>query len=186
MDTIQVTINVNQIDVVANADPRILPRGCPAQLTATFNPDWIYEWTPDDGTLSETDIHDPTAMPDETTIYQVKVTDMNGCMATDTVLVTVVPAECNETFVFLPNAFSPNDDGVNDILFVRSLIVEDMELVIYNRYGQRVFRTTSQAQGWDGTFNGEKLRPDVFSFYLWVRCKGQEEFTKKGNITLLK
>lgn len=186
MDTIQVTINVNQIDVVANADPRILPRGCPAQLTATFNPDWIYEWTPDDGTLSETDIHDPTAMPDETTIYQVKVTDMNGCMATDTVLVTVVPAECNETFVFLPNAFSPNDDGVNDILFVRSLIVEDMELVIYNRYGQRVFRTTSQAQGWDGTFNGEKLRPDVFSFYLWVRCKGQEEFTKKGNVTLLK
>lgn len=66
----------------------------------------------------------------------VTVTDINGCSATDEVTVTVRTAKCDETDVFIPNAFTPNNDGNNDIFRIRSNFIDELELIIYNRWGQ--------------------------------------------------
>jgi gliding motility-associated-like protein len=140
----------------------------------------IYEWSNGDDGLSI------IVSPTETTSYTVTVTDENGCTATDVVTVTVRKAQCDETDVYLPNAFSPNSDGVNDILYVRSNFIDDMELIIYNRWGQEVFRSKDQTVGWDGTFNGEPLPPDAYAYYLRALCINALEYRKQGNVNLLR
>jgi gliding motility-associated-like protein len=115
----------------------------------------------------------------------VTVTDDNGCTGTACIAVTVNDLFCDDRDIFIPNAFTPNTSGVNDVLFVRSNFIATMELVIYNRWGEKVFSTTDQSIGWDGTYNGQLLSPDVFGYYLTVTCPNEETYTKKGNITLL-
>ena len=96
------------------------------------------------------------------------------------------PLPCEMPNVFLPNAFTPNGDGQNDVLRVRSEIIESMRLVIYNRWGEEIFVSEDQQVGWDGTFKGEELSPAVYGFYLTVMCIGGETFQQKGNITILR
>jgi gliding motility-associated-like protein len=88
--------------------------------------------------------------------------------------------------LYVPNAFSPNGDGQNDILYVIGGNLESMELVIYNRWGQVVFQSATRSQGWDGTFNGKALNTDVFAYRLKGRTYDQEEVLLTGNITLIK
>ncbi|HIA36807.1 MAG TPA: PKD domain-containing protein [Flavobacteriales bacterium] len=87
---------------------------------------------------------------------------------------------------FLPNAFTPNGDGNNDSLFVRGPGISEINLSIYNRWGELVFETKNKSEGWDGSFNEKEADPGVFVYYLFVRyCDGEELF-KKGNVTLIK
>ncbi|MCZ2336992.1 MAG: gliding motility-associated C-terminal domain-containing protein [Chitinophagales bacterium] len=139
-----------------------------------------YEWsTGETGTSI-------TVSPIDETSYIVTVTDENGCTATDVVKVAVRKAKCDESDVYLPNAFSPNGDGANDIFIARSHFIDEYELVIYNRWGQEVFRTTDKNQGWDGTFNGRALPPDSYAYYLKVICINAVDYRKRGNVTLIR
>ncbi|HMG16507.1 MAG TPA: gliding motility-associated C-terminal domain-containing protein [Saprospiraceae bacterium] len=150
-------------------------------LNATFDQDYIYKWSPP-GTLSADDIYNPIAHPTETISYFLTVSDENACIAKDSITVFEV-CLCN---VYLPNAFSPNDDEINDVLYVRGENFRSMELIIFNRWGQMVFKTTDQSIGWDGSHGGEKYDTDVFAFYLNVTCLNGEKYTKKGNINLIR
>ncbi len=117
----------------------------------------------------------------------VECVDEFGCVGvSDSLTVRVVPPQCDESDVFIPNAFSPNGDNINDVLFVRSKFIESMELVIVNRWGQEVFRSTDQTIGWDGTYNGESLAPDAFSFTLSVICVDGQNYVKIGNVSIIK
>ncbi|MBL7882981.1 MAG: CotH kinase family protein, partial [Bacteroidia bacterium] len=87
--------------------------------------------------------------------------------------------------VGIPTAFSPNNDGVNDMLFVLGS-VSDIDFAVYNRWGQMVFRTTDRAVGWDGTFNGQKLNPGVFAYRLSGKLPDGTQIERKGNITLVR
>lgn len=93
---------------------------------------------------------------------------------------------CEEPYIFVPNAFSPDGDNINDILFVRGNVIEEMYIAIYNRWGEKVFESTKQENGWDGRFRGEYCQPGVFVYYLDIRCYGKKIFKKKGNITLIR
>lgn len=139
-----------------------------------------FEWS--NGNTNESQ----TVMPEDQTTYTVTVTDENGCTDTAEITIDVRKPECDETDVYLPNAFSPNADGVNDILFVRSNFIESMSLIIYNRWGEEVFRTTDQTIGWDGTFGGEKLAPDSYAYILEVICINAVEYNKKGNVSIIR
>jgi len=86
----------------------------------------------------------------------------------------------------LPTAFSPNGDGENDILYVRGAAIKTLDLRIYNRWGQLIFETTSQAIGWDGTFNGEPQPIEAYGYVLTVSFIDGTSKTLKGNITLLR
>lgn len=111
---------------------------------------------------------------------------MYGCEERDTLRIHVKEVICDEPYIFLPNAFSPNGDGINDILFIRGDFINDCLLRIYDRWGEKVFETTSTDKGWDGTFKGKDCQQGVYDYYLEVWCLGEKQFFKKGNVTLIR
>lgn len=169
----------------ATADPDTIVSGTSSQLDVTGNDLTVYEWLPNP-TLDDPTIRNPIATPEETTEYAVIVTDSNGCVDTATVLVVVITLDCEEPLIFMPNAFSPNGDGENDILYVEGNTIDEMELVIYNRWGEKVFESFDQNEGWNGYYNDELLEPDVYGYYLKILCFNGDEFFKKGNINLIR
>jgi gliding motility-associated-like protein len=94
-------------------------------------------------------------------------------------------APCPECLIEVPNAFSPNGDGVNDILYVYGNGYTRMQLLIYNRHGELMFETKDPATGWDGYFNGVLQPVEVYYYYLNGDCLNDEHFKKKGDVTLL-
>ncbi len=187
-------VNVGQ-GLFADAEPDtiLLGSGETSQLTVTAVdiPGYQYLWEPP-ATLSDPTIFNPVASPEETTTYTVYVVEpLTGCEAAAEVTVYVIAPECAEPVIFVPNAFTPNGDGHNDLLYVygndqSDLFFEEFYFVIYDRWGQKVFETRDPAQGWDGSFKGNPLPPDVYGFYLEVKCYNQQTFTKKGNVTILR
>lgn len=181
--SLDLPLDVNDpILVDVNADPNAtINEGESVELQViNVRPGIVYIWsTGDQGTKI-------IVSPTETTTYYVTGTDANGCSGVDTVTVTVRTAKCDETDVYIPNAFTPNNDGSNDIFIPRSHFIDEMELIIYNRWGQEVFRTTDKNRGWDGTFNGKPLNPDSYAYYLKVVCVNAEEYVKRGNVTLIR
>ena len=127
-----------------------------------------------------------TVSPEQTTTYLLTVTNDSGC--TDTAYVTViVEDEIIEGELFIPNIFSPNGDGSNDVFYVRGTGFSGFQLIIYNRWGEKVFETTENTAGWDGTYKEEPLNPGVFVYYVFASYTTDgSEVTKKGNITLIK
>ncbi len=129
---------------------------------------------------------DTTVDPIENTTYTVTVTDANGCTGTGQVTVNVRVVGCTDKDEYLPNAFSPNGDGKNDVLYVKSNVITEMTLVIYNRWGREMFSTQDINTGWDGTYNGTELAPDAYAYYLTGTCINGDQFIKKGNVSLLR
>lgn len=183
--SIPVTVSPAIGPLTATAVPDTLAPGVSAQLEVDFNPNYSYQWTPP-ATLDNAGIHNPVASPSQTTTYTVQVRDAQGCSAVTAVTVVVRSPECREPFIYVPNGFSPNGDGRNDVLYVRGTGIDEMYFVVYDRWGEKVFETSSQDIGWDGRFRGKPLNTDVFGYYLTVRCFNGEEYFKKGNVTLLR
>jgi gliding motility-associated-like protein len=140
-----------------------------------------YLWAPPDG-LSCTNCPSVIASPLASTVYQVTGVDSSGCGYLLNVKLEV-DIELNE--IFVPDAFSPNSDGINDKVFVRGSIKE-FSFSVFNRWGEVVFRTQNQSTGWDGTFRGKELEVGVFVYYLSGTDAAGNAFNKKGNISLVK
>jgi gliding motility-associated-like protein len=141
-----------------------------------------YSWSPS-GTLSCNTCQSPIASPTTTTVYTLTVTDANGCTDTDTITVYVDIA-CGE--LYFPNAFSPNGDGQNDVLYVRGNCIQYLTLQVYNRWGEKVFETSDPALGWDGTWRGVACEAAVFTYMLNATLLDGTEISKKGNVSLVK
>ncbi|MEM6964192.1 MAG: T9SS type B sorting domain-containing protein [Bacteroidota bacterium] len=184
-DSIMVMNNGVDLMLSATATPDTIEMGETSQLNVTGNNLFTFDWLPPE-TLDDPTRGDPVASPDTTTEYTSTVTDVNGCVDTISVLVVVINQICDEPFLFMPNAFTPNGDSENDILYVEGNTVDEMYLVIYDRWGEKVFETRDQNQGWDGMYNGELLEPDVYGFYLTINCFKGEVYSKKGNINLIR
>ena len=108
--------------------------------------------------------------------------EIDGCGAEGSKVVTMYPP----SKLGIPTAFTPNGDGLNDVLYVEGSGFEDMVLQIYNRFGELVFETTDKNMGWDGTVNGIKQEIEVYTYYLKVVFVDKSVVQESGNITLLK
>jgi gliding motility-associated-like protein len=184
-DSIFVNVSaLNPLAVEASADPSIVLPNTSSQLSGLPVGAFVYSWTPSTG-LSNPNIANPQALLDQTTLYTLTVSD-GLCIGSDTVLIKVFDSICGSPFVFIPNAFSPNKDGQNDQLFVRGPFIESFVFRVYDRWGELVWETTNLSEGWDGTFRGKLLDPDVFDYYLQVTCVGGLENIIKGNVTLIR
>ena len=141
-----------------------------------------YNWSPSEG-LSCTSCQTTMAHPLTATTYFLMVTDVNGCIGIDSVKVSVY---CDE--VFVPTAFSPNDDGENENLFVYSHCISQLlSFDIFDRWGEKVFTTTDLSAGWNGLFLDAKMPPDIYFYYLRaLSTLDTKEVTKKGNISLVR
>ncbi len=165
--------------------------GYSATLNTTTSPPLrpvTYSWHPTDY-LSCTDCPGPVATPPNTTTYTVLITDEDGCTATDEVTVNVV----KNRPIFIPNAFSPNADGINDFFTVfGGPAAQRIELLrIYNRWGALIFEVrdidlNDELLGWDGTFKGERLPPDVFAYYTVIEFIDDERLLFEGDISIVK
>jgi gliding motility-associated-like protein len=183
---IQVDVLSSLPNVNAYATPDTIMFGDTTQLNVTLSSSVeTLQWIPDT-TLSATDIADPLAYPAQTHTYYVQVTDSQGCRKTDSVIVIVLKRPCEESNIYIPNGFSPNNDGKNDVLYVRGNGITQIYFAVFDRWGQRVFETADITKGWDGKFNGSQLDPAVFGYYAEGECPGGEKFFKKGNVTLLR
>jgi gliding motility-associated-like protein len=111
-----------------------------------------WNWSPTDG-LSNPSIGDPDGQPEQSTTYIVAVTDANGCINYDTVFVEVL----NEFTIIIPDAFTPNGDGLNDVFHPVVIgLVEFLDVSIYNRWGELVYYSQDLNSGWDGTYQGKE------------------------------
>jgi gliding motility-associated-like protein len=192
--TLRDTMRVNFTDLntafTVKATPDTILKGETSDLRVT--PEmmgWTYKWTPMAG-LNNPNVAITTARPDTSTTYSVLVTDRNGCSATKSYRITVLDAVCAEPFVFVPNIFSPNSDGVNDKFYVHSDYVSECTLIVYNRWGEEVYRVEKEAhmydKGWDGVHKTLGVCPDVYGWYVTGKCREGETFFMKGNVTVMK
>ena len=141
-----------------------------------------YKWDFGDGTTTEDE--NPTKIYEQNGFYTVCLRAINefGCPDTicETVRGYVIP------LVDVPTGFSPNGDGVNDILNVLGYGIETMTFKIYNRWGELVFETSDRYQGWDGTYKGEPQEMESYGYLLDVKFFDGSKKLKKGNVTLLR
>ena len=115
-----------------------------------------------------------TAYPDRPTTYTAVAT--NGpCKENTSVYVEAYSGGCIDEDVFVPNTFTPNGDGKNDILFVRGIKVDEVYFAVYNRWGELVFETKDKTVGWDGIYKARPADVGVFGWYLKVKCINGEE-----------
>jgi gliding motility-associated-like protein len=109
------------------------------------------------------------------------VTLCSGQEYTDTVVVHVIPG--------IPNAFTPNGDGKNDVFRIKGVQVENItkfNFQIFNRWGQLVFSTTDILKGWDGTYIGKNCPADVYSWVIYYEDSKKTKVSNKGTITLVR
>lgn len=144
-----------------------------------------YTWT-SENTLPC--IHCPsiTVSPSVTSTYCVESINSDGCFSSQCLTIEV-DMLCGDAFV--PNAFSPNGDGHNDLLNVRinPNCVVRFNMRIFNRWGEKVFESDELTNSWNGVFRGEDLNPAVFVYYLKiVTISSANDITKKGNVTLIR
>ena len=85
----------------------------------------------------------------------------------------------------VPSAFTPNGDGINDILYVRGGGVREFTFKIFNRWGQKVFETSDMKVGWDGRFNDKLQNLETFGYVIQAVMFTGETIQKQGNVTLL-
>ena len=146
-----------------------------------------YIWTPQDTTISCKDCATVIVTPIQTTTYRVSVKDSTNCTAFDEVLVRILKRRP----VYIPNAFSPNGDSNNDLQCVLGNCIESMNFVIYNRWGEQVFRRDNELPGssnlgWDGTdFRGKMLDEGVFIWRADIEFSDGRVLEYSGDVTLL-
>lgn len=151
------------------------------QLQARTNIGNTYQWTPATGLTSAT-ISNPTVLLSQQTDYTIAITAASGCQTVDSLLVRVF-----DKYVYVPNVFSPNGDGINDLLFINLISVKQLHYFrIYNRYGKKVFETTDPNIGWDGKLNGQLQPLDTYVWMMEAVNKDNKPVIQQGNITLIR
>lgn len=174
------TVTINPIPVVDAGPDENIFIGQSVTLNGIGGPGW--SWSPGES-LSDPTIANPTATPVWTTTYTLDVLDPNGCRSMDTMTVFVESLDD----IYVPTAFSPNNDGVNDLYYpVPKGIVDLVEFKIYNRWGQQVFHTNDFANAWDGIHNGEKQEIGTYIYVIIGYDYLGQLVTRKGNLVLLR
>jgi gliding motility-associated-like protein len=148
----------------------------------------VYAWS-EDPTLSCLDCPKPTATPVGDNTYTLTVSDPGGCTASASVVVEVKPGK-----VYIPNSFSPNDDGFNDVFMVFSdgkSVQEIHSFIVFSRWGESVFQVfgiqpDAVEYGWNGTHRGKLLDTGVYVYMADVEFKDGTRRLYKGDVTLMR
>lgn len=187
-DTASIEVAVHPLPTVRSGNDTAIQAGESIQLQASGSPDIVnWQWQPADHSLSCINCASPMVTPLGSTAYTVRARTIHGCSATD---VTTVKVLCEANTVYIPNAFTPNGDKLNDrfILYGIGMV---KHLVIFDRYGKKVFEKRNffgrdPASAWDGTLNGKLLATGTFVYYAEMECETGGPFMLKGTVTLIR
>lgn len=167
------TVDINALSFARESDSM--------QLVANSSLSNLFEWS----TGVDSCIGCNTAIVEATEglSYTVTVTNDYGCKAEAT---TTIRTFCDAE-IFIPNSFSPNLDGINDVFRVRS--IADIQVVtfrVFDRWGNLMFEGDSNHAEWNGTYHGSMVDPGVYVYYMEVKCPSGQLNLLKGNVTMLK
>lgn len=198
MPSVSITV-LDSLGGTAIPDTLIAMYGSAVIAASGFTPGDSLQWYPSNNILCVNSACDTiVASPFYATYYVITNTSPEGCVASDTVFVDVLFRD--SVLIAVPDGFSPNGDGKNDVLRVITNVdidayypngfngeggaIVEMNFEVYNRYGQLVFRTTDPHEGWDGTFKGKNVNPATFLYKLEYRLINTLSGSLNGNVTL--
>ena len=181
-DSAIVTINVFKKPVVNAGPDKVILVGDTAMLNGTVSGTAVnYSWS-SSTTLSNINSLQPNAFPIAETRYTLNVSSTVGCgNESDEVIVKVYKE------VLMPNAFTPNNDGLNDVF--RVLPLDNYEVIsfdVYSRWGQKIFSTTNAHRGWDGTIKGQPQPTGAYVYYIEMKSRTGKKIIKKGSVMLIR
>ena len=172
----QVVVHPYPILEMAN-NLRVLEGGSIKFKPFFFGSQLLFDWTPA-LYLDSADIAQPIAAPPDDITYRLTLTGIGGCSVSDTVFVKVLKSP------LVPNAFSPNGDGINDTWRIQYLeSYPGATIEVFNRYGQKVFESTGYTTEWDGFFNGSPLPVGTY-YYIINPRNGRKTIT--GSVTIIR
>ncbi|MBK8473852.1 MAG: gliding motility-associated C-terminal domain-containing protein [Sphingobacteriales bacterium] len=182
----QVTIN-NTISDTTKLPPNINELTVTIDASSALGDMLVYTWLENGTTVlcSGLDCETFTLNPSETTTYSVIVTDEYGCEASITTVVELRQAD----MLLMPNAFSPNGDGINDLFKVSGLHIAEYQLRIYDRLSTMVYDsqlTQDLDTGWDGIYDGRPARLGVYVYHVLATFEDGSQCTIRGNVTLVR
>jgi gliding motility-associated-like protein len=157
------------------------------QLSSVFSPYpystiTSYNWSPSTG-LSCTDCPNPLATPyGRQTQYTLTITYNGLCTASASMTILVDGGKP----VYIPNSFSPNGDGNNDVFQIYGVGIKTIDLKIFNRWGEKVYESNNQFEGWDGTYKGVIQNPAVFAYQVTITYLNDKKKQEIGSITLIR
>ncbi len=185
---IRFTIEERILNVSNSGDVSIL-HGESAEISAQASssiPNAIFSIEWNGNNLSNYSANSSVANPNETETYIATFTDENGCSIATELMVTVKPFPNDTVLIWMPNAFSPNNDGVNDYFHItQSPLIKSVKLSIYNRWGKKVFESKDDYPKWDGYFEFE-LQEMGFYVYVYEYIRSDSvQIIKTGNVFLM-
>jgi gliding motility-associated-like protein len=187
-DTGFVTVKVYPIPVVDAGIDKTINAGQTVELKPSISADiTTVIWTPTQS-IVQNNFPNITVKPKETTEYTIEARNPGGCKTRDRVTVFII---CNGVNVFIPNTFSPNGDGANDIFYPRgSGLFRIKTFRIFNRWGELIFDKSNMnpndaAAGWNGKYKGARVNPDVYVYTAEIICENNTVLTLKGNVALI-
>lgn len=177
-------------DQIASRDTLIfLGNSVNINLTPTCATD--FSWSSSQDIQFSSTLDEPTITPTQAGefFYEVEMADnLTNCIATDVIRVNVIdPDDLDCSIAFVPKAFTPNDDGLNDTYGISNpfAIQELISFEIFDRWGGLIFTTDDPFQHWDGTFEGQEVNPGVFLYKLNYVCQGEEKLLA-GSLTIIR
>jgi gliding motility-associated-like protein len=187
-DTLSQTVEVLPTPTVDLGPDLDAPNGTLIHLHAAVANASSILWTPPTG-LSCNDCFSPDFVMNGKTTFIARVTNALGCAATDTISIGNL---CDEHSFFFPNVFTPNGDGANDRFFPQGAGSFPVQhFMIYDRWGELVFSATNISvnnpdAGWNGTFRGRQLKPDVYVYVMDGQCEDGGKVVLRGDVTLIR
>ncbi len=190
--TVETTIMVNAttLDVSGTATPDSILLGESSVLDILGCDSCMVEWEVPNGGIEPPTGPNVTVTPDREGefIYTATVTE-GACTQVVLIPLVVTEAICDPDRFYLPNAFSPNGDGENDELRLRSSFIDqitEFELIVFDRWGEQMYRSQDANGFWNGRFKNDACEPDVYGYWMRLICPTGEVLVQQGNITLLR
>lgn len=182
----EIAANSLNPDQITTNDTTIVA-GSPVEINVGSTCASTFTWIPNTD-LDDPSILDPTATPSATTTYALNIVNDGNCMTTDQITINVIdPNELDCSNLLLPNAFTPNNDQLNDRYGISSLfLVDQLEYFeIYDRWGGKMWTAINKTDTWDGSFNGQPVNPGMYIYKVKYTCTNQE-FVKVDNFSVLR
>jgi gliding motility-associated-like protein len=184
LDTALVSISVKPFTITLTGNPDPVLAGTNTTFTTTGNFTYnVLSWSPASLFTDQTATAQNIVVNDTTTAFSVIAQSTDGCLDTATLSLTV---DANLKDFFIPNSFSPNNDGNNDIFKIYGTSVKEVVLRVYNQWGELLFESENAQNGWDGTWNGRPQAVGVYVYLAKVTFYNNVTIKRKGTINLIR